>query len=193
MIKELTLVKIGSLNEAILRAKAAPVKKEAIKSKEIQGICDALKYYVIVHGGVGLASPQMGVSTRIFVMYFNPEDFPEYPEYTVVIDPKFIKISEKIVKDFEGCLSVPGYRGIVPRHEEIEVEYYNEKGKKVHITYDGFIAIVFQHEYDHLEGILYKDRIENPEEYITDEEFEEWKKEQKKGHHKVAASEETEI
>jgi len=90
---------------------------------------------------------------------------------TAVINPKIISASKEIAKDWEGCLSVPGIRALVPRHTSILVEYTTVTGKKVKKQYKDFIARIFQHEYDHLEGKVFLDRIESTKDIITDKEY----------------------
>jgi len=112
--------------------------------------------------GAGLAATQIGVMQR--VMIFSVESNPRYPDVeavptTVLVNPEFSVVGDEIVSGWEGCLSVPGMRGFVPRHEKIIYRGFDQYGKKLEREVDGFHAVVFQHEYDHLDGILYPDRI----------------------------------
>lgn len=127
--------------------------------------------------GVGLAAPQVGILSRIFVVnikslrspsYTDP-DAPTIPEMVhdptplrmAVVNPVFTELSPQKVKDYEACLSIPGYRGAVPRHHRLRVQAFNERGEAVDMVVEGFVARVFQHEYDHLDGILYLDRMDS--------------------------------
>jgi peptide deformylase len=124
--------------------------------------------------GVGIAAPQVYESSRIFVVASRPN--PRYPkapvmEPEVVINPTILEMSEEIVKDWEGCLSIPGIRGCVPRHRSIRVTYRTLSGEEVEKSFTDFVARVFQHEYDHLEGIVFFDRLETPRDIMTEKEF----------------------
>lgn len=112
--------------------------------------------------GAGLAAPQIGVNTR--VVMFGFEQNPRYPDaesvpYTVLINPELTPIGEVVEEDWEGCLSVPGMRGLVPRHRELRYTGFDEHGQPIDRSVSGFHARVVQHEVDHLDGILYPRRI----------------------------------
>lgn len=167
-----TLLQVSQLGSDILRKKAKPVKN--IKDPEVQQLIDDLIATVVDVNGVGIAAPQVYHSLRIFIVASHPNPrYPNAPEMapTAIINPKILKASDEIVKDWEGCLSIPGIRGLVPRHKIVEVEYTDRKGKKVKRKFDDFIARIFQHEYDHLEGIVFLDRLESNREIITDKEY----------------------
>ena len=124
--------------------------------------------------GVGLAAPQVGRPIQLVVVEIKktkirPHVRPLGP--TVVVNPKITSVSKKIADDWEGCLSFPGVRGMVPRHESITVEYYDRMGAKKRIVLRGFQARVFQHEIDHLNGILYTDRMTDMKTLMTADEF----------------------
>ena len=112
--------------------------------------------------GAGLAATQIGELKRI--MIFSVEENPRYPDAeevptTVLINPEFSVISDEVAGFWEGCLSVPGMRGYVERRARIKYRGFDQFGMLIEREADGFHAIVFQHEYDHLDGILYPDRI----------------------------------
>ena len=92
-------------------------------------------------------------------------------EPTPMINPKLISYNKIIKKDWEGCLSIPGIRGLIPRFTEIKVEYTDRKGKKQTASYTDFVARIFQHENDHLNGILFLDRLETIKDLISDKEY----------------------
>jgi peptide deformylase len=92
-------------------------------------------------------------------------------EPTAMINPKITAHSTEVVKGWEGCLSVPGIRGLVPRYQAIEVEYTDRNGKLQKQELTDFVARIFQHEYDHLDGIVFVDRLENTLEMITEQEY----------------------
>ena len=126
--------------------------------------------------GVGIAAPQVGRSVRLFILAPRPTArYPDAPEMTpmAVINPRILRAYGETEKAWEGCLSVPGFRGMVPRATEIDVAFTDRHGVERRATYSGFVARVFQHEFDHLEGVLYpermdkEDRLVNLEEYAT--------------------------
>lgn len=124
--------------------------------------------------GVGIAAPQVGRSVRLFIM--APKPGPRYPdapeaEPFAVINPEILRSYGDVQKAWEGCLSVPGYRGLVPRHETVDVAYLDRHGVRHEETFTGFIARIFQHEYDHLEGILYPQRMEKEDPLLPLEEY----------------------
>jgi len=115
--------------------------------------------------GVGLAAPQVAVSQRLVVIEYGelPEDAPEDAEppekkLYVIINPEITARSEEVVEGVEGCLSLPGYAGNVMRHEAVTVKALNRRGKPVKIKSRGWLARIFQHEIDHLDGVLFIDR-----------------------------------
>ena len=112
--------------------------------------------------GVGLAAPQIGVDLRIVIFGFK--DSPRYPDadnvpYTVLINPVLTPLSPETEDDWEGCLSVPGLRGLVPRWQSLRYTGFDPFGKRIERSVEGFHARVVQHECDHLDGILYPMRI----------------------------------
>jgi peptide deformylase len=109
--------------------------------------------------GVGLAAPQVGVSQRLLVMEFGDEEDEDAPKKLYVfVNPEFVKSSEEKVTGIEACLSVPGLAGDVERHQTLVVKGQNRYGKTIKHKLDGWTARIFQHEYDHLDGILFTDR-----------------------------------
>jgi len=125
--------------------------------------------------GAGLAAPQIGVSLRVVV--FGIEANPRYPDAetvptTVLINPTIIQLKDTKEDDWEGCLSVPGLRGKVPRYTHIKYTGFNEKGQVIDRTVDGFHARVVQHECDHLDGILYPQRMIDMKSFGYNEEIE---------------------
>jgi peptide deformylase len=90
---------------------------------------------------------------------------------TVMGNPEFIPLSNDIVKDYEGCLSIPSIRALVPRYHSIRVSYTDLTGQRLEVDFEGFIARVFQHEYDHLNGLVYLDKVENNQDIISETMF----------------------
>lgn len=114
--------------------------------------------------GAGLAAPQIGINTRVVI--FGVEQNPRYPDagaipQTVLINPKIMPLREDMDEGWEGCLSVPGMRGLVPRFTHIHYKGFDQQGRAFEREVDGFHARVVQHECDHLDGILYPQRIQD--------------------------------
>ncbi|MBI2405352.1 peptide deformylase [Candidatus Gottesmanbacteria bacterium] len=124
--------------------------------------------------GVGIAAPQVYQPYRMFIVASHPNPrYPNAPEMKPipVINPTIVSHSKNKIKDWEGCLSIPGIRGLIPRYQSIKVEFTNRNGKKEKREFSDFIARIFQHENDHLDGIVFLDRVENNKEIITDKEY----------------------
>ena len=166
------LAPIIQLGNPTLRQKAVWV--ENIQDEHIQKLIEDLIATVAKANGVGIAAPQVGQSYRLFIVASRPNArYPNAPEMqpTAMINPKIIAHSTEVVKDWEGCLSVPGIRGLVPRYKSIEVEYTDFQGNLQKQELTDFIARIFQHEFDHLDGIVFVDRLENTLDMITEQEY----------------------
>lgn len=161
---------IAKLGEKVLRQKAKEV--ENINSKEILTVIKKMLDCVKRSRGVGLAAPQIFESYQILIISSHPNDrYPNAPlmEDEILINPRIINKSEIIEKDWEGCLSIPGIRALVPRYKTIEVEYTKLDGTKAKVIFEDFVARIFQHEYDHLIGKVYLDRVEDSKEIVSEE------------------------
>lgn len=131
-------------------------------------------FFTLRNKGVGLAAPQVGQSLQFAVIEIRKTKLRPHVvplEQTVVINPKITKRSKKRKYDWEGCLSFSGVRGLVPRHETITIRYTDMVGKNQTIKLKGFQARVFQHEIDHLHGVLYIDRMSDMSSLMTLSEF----------------------
>ena len=132
------------------------------KTKDLDILINRM-YLAVTHptdGGVGIAAPQVGINRNvIWVQRFDKIGEP----FEVYINPKIVWKSELMRKGGEGCLSIPNQRGDVFRHYTIEIEYQDKKGKKHSEIIEGFTAVIFQHEIDHLNGILFTDRLNEQE------------------------------
>ena len=167
------ILTVAQLGNPILRAKAQPI--ENISDPKIQQLIDSLIATANDSHGVGIAAPQVSQSYRLFIVASHPNPrYPDAPEMepTPMINPHIIAHSENMVKGWEGCLSVPGFRGLVPRYQTIEVEYFNREGLLKRQLLTGFIARIFQHELDHLDGLVFVDRLETTHDLYTQAEFE---------------------
>lgn len=166
------LLQVAELGHRIIRDKAQKVT--TIKDAALQQLIDDMIATVIDVDGVGIAAPQVYQSLRIFILASHPN--PRYPKAPkmkpkAIINPKILEKSKTKTKDIEGCLSIPGIRGSVPRYDSLTVEYTTRSGKKELKKFDGFIARILQHEYDHLEGKVFIDRIETTNDLLTEKEF----------------------
>ena len=163
---------IAQLGAKVLRLKAEAV--DNVHSTEIQQIIEAMQDTLATTQGVGIAAPQISVSKQIIIIASRPT--PRYPsaplmEPTVMINPVFHALSDSKDKDWEGCLSIPGIRALVPRYQEILINYTNQQGGFVETKLEGFVARVFQHEFDHLEGKVYLDRVEDNRDIFAESEY----------------------
>ena len=148
--------KIAKMGHPILRQKAKIVPVETISSAEVQQLIEDMLETVDDADGAGLAAPQIHDSRRIVVLRLDDEE-----EFRVWINPVLTPTTSAFALRFEGCLSVPGLRGAVARPNSIRVEGYERDGKPFAMELEGFSATVAQHECDHLDGILYMDRVES--------------------------------
>ena len=166
------IAEISQLGSKVLRLKSDVVVD--IQSLEIQELINTLQNTLASTQGVGIAAPQINESKRIIIVASRPsERYPHAPtmEPTVMINPSFQALSETIEKDWEGCLSIPAIRALVPRHKKIQINYTDTTGNIINTQLEGFIARVFQHEFDHLEGKVYLDRVENNQDIFSESEY----------------------
>lgn len=168
----MAVLEIIQLGHPLLRSKAQVV--DNIQNQSIQNLIDNLIATVGQASGVGIAAPQVATSHRLFIVASRPN--PRYPtaptmEPTAMINPKILAHSNEVEKGWEGCLSIPGIRGWVPRYQAIEVEYTDRNGKLQKQELTDFVARIFLHEYDHLDGIVFLDRLESTQDIITEQEY----------------------
>ena len=143
-----------------LRERAKPV--EALGSPELRALVADMKETMAANSGAGLAAPQIGVGERVVI--FGVESNPRYPDaepvpFTVLVNPTITLLTREVEQDWEGCLSVPGMRGVVPRYTKLRYTGFDEEGNPIDRVAEGFHARVVQHECDHLDGILYPQRM----------------------------------
>lgn len=166
------ILQISQLGNPVLRRKSQFVQN--IQDDRIQQLIDNLISTVQHAHGVGIAAPQVARGDRLFVVASRPNlRYPQAPkmEPTAMINPRIVASSTKTVKDWEGCLSIPGIRGLVPRSRSIEIEYTSRDGQLHKQELTDFVARIFQHEHDHLDGIMFLDRVENTRELMTEDEY----------------------
>ena len=169
MAKKLEIIELGN---PILRKKAKKVYD--IQNDSFQNLIDDMMLTMSEANGVGIASPQVSETYQLFIMHSNSN--PRYPDApkmdpTEIINPEIIFRSDETETNWEGCLSIPGLRGLVTRNKSIKVRYYDRKGNEIEKTFEDFPARIFQHEYDHLNGILFLDRIESIHHLFTEKEY----------------------
>ena len=148
------------MGHPVLRERAKPV--ENLATAELRALVEDMKETMNAKSGAGLAAPQIGVSQRVVI--FGVENNPRYPDaepvpFTVLVNPKIVMLSRDVDEDWEGCLSVPGMRGLVPRYTKLRYSGFDEEGNPIERVAEGFHARVVQHECDHLDGILYPQRM----------------------------------
>lgn len=157
----MALRKIVYADNPMLRQKARRIQNV---TKAHQTLIDDMVETMRAADGVGLAAPQVGVMERLLVAELPADDdVPGSGKLFVLINPEIVRASPEIEEGVEGCLSIPGWQGLVDRQYAVTVQALDRHGKPVRIKARGMLARVFQHEVDHLDGILYIDRITNPE------------------------------
>ncbi len=154
----MSILKVARMGHPVLRQRTRPVDKHEIRSPEFQKLIDDMIDTMDEYSGIGLAAPQVHESLRVFVAVLDPEGRGE-GEATAVINPEITVLTSEVVEGWEGCLSIPDIRGRVPRAPHIRVSALNREGKRVEIEARDFPARVIQHETDHLDGILFFDRM----------------------------------
>jgi len=165
------LLQICQLGHPILREKAKEI--ENVNDPAIQVLIKDMIATCQDVGGVGIAAPQVYQPLRLFIMASKPNArYPNAPhmEPTAIINPVIVSFSDEIEEGWEGCLSIPGIRGLVPRYKSITVRFNNRDGGLEERTFEGFLARIFQHEYDHIEGITFLDRA-NSKSLAMDKEY----------------------
>ena len=175
----MALRQIVTVPEPVLRRKAKPITKF---DKNLQTLIDDMIETMRDAPGVGLAAPQVNISEQLIVVEYSEEDEdddedaeekPEKPKKLyVMINPEITKTSEEKVLGVEGCLSIPGIQGEVERFEAIQVKGLNRYGKPQKLKVHGWMARIFQHEIDHLNGVLFTDLAERLWKFQEEEEHE---------------------
>ncbi len=167
----MALRRIVTLPDPVLKRKARPVTKF---DKDLHTLITDMVETMREAPGVGLAAPQIGLSERIAVIeYFEKQEDEEKEDAPkkvwAIINPEIVKVSEETLMGVEGCLSIPGLVGEVERHTEVLVKALNRHGKPIRIKAKGWLARIFQHEIDHLNGVLFTERavrVWQPEENV---------------------------
>ena len=163
--------KVAVMGNPVLRQRAAEILPERIGSPETVALAQDLVATMREYGGIGLAASQVHELSRMVVVHLPGAgtDGDTIP-LSVMVNPMIEPIGEELMDVWEGCLSVPGIQGQVPRHAEVRVEYLDLEGETHVVTASGFPAAVFQHEIDHLDGVLFIDRVEGTRTLAFDKE-----------------------
>ena len=160
------------MGREILRARAAEVALPA--SAELRGLATDMEATMLAADGVGIAAPQVFSGVRAMIVAPRPNArYPDAAEFPPIVafNPEIAEASAEMEKDWEGCLSVPGLRGLVPRHRRIAAAWRDADGARREAELWDFAARVFQHELDHLNGVLFLDRMGGVRELVTENEF----------------------
>ena len=168
------IIRFG-MGHPTLRRIAEPYPVDKIGSAEFESLIQDMQETLHDYGGIGLAAPQIDVSYQVAVIeientttrYGELEPVP----FSVFVNPIISMANGEIAGYWEGCLSVPGLMGYVERPQHIRIDYLDESGTTRSMEYNGFIATVFQHEFDHLQGKLYVDRMKDPTRFSFEEEY----------------------
>lgn len=150
------ILKVARMGHPVLRGKAREIAPEGFGSPELAGFIDDLIETMQEYAGVGLAAPQVHEGLRLFVMQTDPDD---EATLRVVVNPKLTSLGNEDWEDWEGCLSIPDIHGRVPRNDRVRLEAQDHEGNAYAEELEGFAARVCQHEYDHLDGLIFIDRM----------------------------------
>jgi peptide deformylase len=156
----MSILKVARMGHPVLRTRARALDRSDIADPVVQKLIDDMIETMAEYHGVGLAAPQIHESLRLFVatLETGDDDSPPSPPIAI-INPEITPVGSERVEDWEGCLSIPDIRGRVPRAKEIRVRAYDRHGERIEIRAADFAARVIQHETDHLDGILFFDRM----------------------------------
>lgn len=173
--EKMAVRRIIRMGNPLLRQRARTVTENEIGSDALRAMIDDMVDTLHDYGGIGLAAPQIGESIRLAIIEITDTasrygEIPTLP-LSVFINPEIDVLDPATRGYWEGCLSVPGLRGFVERPQKVRIRYTNADGDRGTLELDGFLATVFQHEFDHLDGKLYVDRLADPTLLSFEEEF----------------------
>jgi peptide deformylase len=166
----MSILKVARMGHPVLRAKARPVDKSELKTPAVQHFIDSMIDTMFEYSGVGLAAPQVHESLRVFVAMLDPDGRGE-GSAVVFVNPEIAVKGDQTVEGWEGCLSIPDIRGRVPRAQHIAITALDRHGKRFELELQDFPARVVQHETDHLDGVLFFDRMRSMESLTFLEEY----------------------
>ncbi len=171
----MAILKVSRMGHPVLRAKARAIDRSDIKTAAVQRLIDDMIETMVEYHGVGLAAPQVHEGVGLFVAALDAREREagesEDAEPIALINPEITPIGPDVVEDWEGCLSIPDIRGRVSRPREIKVRAFDRRGDRIEIHAHDFPARVIQHETDHLDGILFFDRMTSFESLTFLEEY----------------------
>ncbi len=159
----MSILKVARMGHPVLRAKTRPIERGDIKTAAIQKLIDDMLDTMAEYHGVGLAAPQVHEGSRLFVAALDDGEDGKHNAPYVIVNPEISIVGSDIVEDWEGCLSIPDVRGRVPRAREITVRALDRHGEGLQLSAHDFAARVIQHETDHLDGMLFFDRMRSLE------------------------------
>jgi peptide deformylase len=166
----MSILKVARMGHPVLRRRARPLDKADIRNAAVQRFIDDMIETMYEYHGVGLAAPQVHEGLRLFVAMLDDEPGDD-SDALVVINPEITPNATVTEEGWEGCLSIPDIRGMVPRHTDITVKALDRNGKAMELRLRGFPARVAQHETDHLDGVLFFDRMKSLQSLTFLEEF----------------------
>lgn len=153
---------VAQRGEGILTLKAATVANSEFNSDWLTALASAMQATMLARNGVGIAAPQVYVSKRVIIVASRANlrypDAPDMPA-VVMVNPEILEKSDNTILGEEGCLSVPDERGMVARAEMVKVRYFTLEGEQIETVFHGFPARIVQHEIDHLDGVLFVERL----------------------------------
>ena len=158
----MSILRVSRMGHPVLRQPANAIDPAQIGHSDLQRLVDDMIDTMVDYEGIGLAAPQVFQSLRLIVLGVpdaEPEDEQAIP-LTVLLNPEFTSMSEESASGWEGCLSIPEIRGVVPRSTSVAVSAFDREGEAIEFTAHDFFARVLQHEVDHLNGVLFLDRME---------------------------------
>jgi peptide deformylase len=177
----MSILKIAKMGHPVLRLKARAIERTDITSAAFQKLIDDMIETMIEYRGVGLAAPQVHEDVRLFVATLDADDDEDDTRDerkgdgrngpVVAINPELVAVRSEVLEDWEGCLSIPDIRGRVPRAQEVIMRAFDRYGERIEVRAHDYPARVIQHENDHLDGILYFDRMRSFESLTFLEEY----------------------
>jgi peptide deformylase len=172
----MSILKVARIAHPVLRSPAKPVPRAAFKNALFQKLVDDMRETMYEYEGVGLAAPQVHESLRLAVIEVPGDDKRAKAEvpFMVLVNPVITPLGDETVTGWEGCLSIPDLRGIVPRLARLRLEALDRHGKPYALEAEGFFARVIQHECDHLDGGVYLDRMQGMRSLTFIKEFEDY-------------------
>ena len=155
----MSILKVARMGHPVLRERARALGRAEITLPAVQKLIDDMMDTMIEYSGVGLAAPQVHEGLRLFVASLDTDEDNDKAEPVAIINPEIQVVGSDVVEDWEGCLSIPDIRGRVPRARQIVLRAVDRRGDPIEIAAQGFPARVIQHETDHLDGVLFFDRM----------------------------------